>query len=230
MQPPPPPEEDKSVPNLKGNVNTWSDRELQDKHQQALEEKEAPKQGFPLFPIILIFITAGLIFWGGVYLAHNSARFDGMAYDPKPPSSEVVELSPEELLAKTISRGEKVFARNCTQCHQANGQGVAGVFPPIANSSWVRGNPERPIAIVIGGLAGKITVLGKEYNNVMAGLGQLSDKDIAAVLTYIRKNEAWGHNETEVTPQEVAKVRAEWGTRTTSWDAAELLERYPLGL
>ena len=208
--------------------NTWPDDTLQAAHEKALKEKPMPKEGFSPLPIILIFLTAGLLFWAGVYIAHNSGHFDPLVYDPNPPERVERELTPEELLNATLAKGARVYRNNCQQCHQAEGQGVPGVYPPLAESSWVRGDPNRGAAIVIGGLSGPIEVLGKKYNNAMASLAQLSDKDIAAVLTYIRMKESWGHQEAAITPEEVAEVRRQWGSRTGPWSVEELLSKYPL--
>ena len=206
----------------------WTDDALQKAHERALKEKPALREGFPLVPIFLIFIAAGLLFWAGIYIAHNTGRFDPLAYDPHPPKKEVRELSPEERLQSTLAKGSRLYKKNCQQCHQAQGQGIPGVYPPLAGSPWVLGNPERAAAIVIGGLVGRINVLGKEYNNAMASLSQLSDKDIAAVLTYIRMNESWNLRDTAVSPEQVAAVRRQWGNRSTSWTVEEILAKYPL--
>ncbi len=114
----------------------------------------------------------------------------------------------------------RIFRVRCSVCHQMNGQGVAS-FPPLAGSSWVQGNEKRPIRIVLHGLQGKIRVDGKEYNGVMPGLGkQLSDEEIAAVLTYVRSS--WGNQAPAVTAESVRAVREAEGARSSLWTEAEL--------
>ena len=114
----------------------------------------------------------------------------------------------------------------CFTCHQPNGQGLAGQFPPLAGSDWVLGNKERLIKISIHGLMGEIEVNGVKYNNVMAppGIppGSLTDQQIADVLTYIRND--WGNSASAVSPQEVATVRSTVKDRgpMQMWTAAEL--------
>src|SRR5690606_29517374 len=101
--------------------------------------------------------------------------------------------------------GEQVYAV-CAACHQQNGQGMAGSWPPLVGSEWLLNNPEVPIRIVLHGLEGPITVKGQAYDNIMqAWADQLNDEQIAAVLTYARSS--WGNNAPAVTAEQVAAVR-----------------------
>jgi cbb3-type cytochrome c oxidase subunit III len=87
----------------------------------------------------------------------------------------------------TNANGAKVFAANCASCHGAQGQGTPGAFPPLANNPVVTGDPQKVIGILTAGLHGQISVGGMSYNGQMpAWKGQLSNKDIADVITYIR--------------------------------------------
>lgn len=118
--------------------------------------------------------------------------------------------------------GAQVFA-TCATCHQANGAGMANVYPPLAGSELLNGNPAIPIRIVLNGLQGPVTVKGQQYNSVMPGWGaQFSDAQIAAVLTYERSS--FGNSSSPVTEQQVAAVRKATSSRTTAWTAAELEE------
>jgi mono/diheme cytochrome c family protein len=77
----------------------------------------------------------------------------------------------------------------CVACHQPTGQGLPMVFPPITNSEYVSGSPERLAAMILKGNIGPITVDGKLYNNMMPGQeALLTDEKIAAVMTYVRSN------------------------------------------
>jgi cytochrome c oxidase cbb3-type subunit 2 len=119
-------------------------------------------------------------------------------------------------LQDQIDHGKEVYMKAatgggmCFTCHQTNGEGIAGQFPPLAGSDWVLGNKERLIKISMYGLMGEIEVNGVKYNNVMAppGIppGSLTDEQIANVLTYIRND--WGNSASAVSPEEVATVRA----------------------
>ena len=56
----------------------------------------------------------------------------------------------------------------CQTCHQENGEGLPNLYPPLAGSEWLTGDAEIPIAIVLHGMQGEITVKGQKFNNVMA--------------------------------------------------------------
>ena len=124
--------------------------------------------------------------------------------------------------------GQKVYAKNCASCHQASGQGVPGAFPTLHGTQWVTGNERRVINILISGLVGEIEVLGDTYNGNMPAWGNiLSDNEIAGVVTYIRQNEEWGNQASEVTEEEVAAVRSEFGVLSQAWNGNDLLEQFP---
>jgi ubiquinol-cytochrome c reductase cytochrome b subunit len=87
----------------------------------------------------------------------------------------------------TTGPGASVFSENCASCHGAQGKGVPGTFPPLADNPVVTGDPDKVIGIVLGGLHGAITVGGQSYNGQMpAWKGTLTNKQIADVITYIR--------------------------------------------
>jgi len=102
-------------------------------------------------------------------------------------------------------RGKNVFTTNCVACHQANGEGIPAAFPPLAASDYLNADKARAIKTVIHGLTGEVTVNGLKFNSVMPAMA-LNDEDVANVLTYVHS--VWNNNGTEVTPQEVAEVRA----------------------
>src|SRR3546814_3441767 len=75
--------------------------------------------------------------------------------------------------------GEALFAGTCSTCHQANGQGLEGVFPPLANSDWIAADPKRLPAVILHGLSGHVQVNGVDYNSVMPPMSQLTDDEVA---------------------------------------------------
>jgi mono/diheme cytochrome c family protein len=106
-------------------------------------------------------------------------------------------------------------------CHQANGKGIPGTFPPLDGTEWVRAEKGRLIRIVLHGMMGPATVQGVRYNGAMPPWGTfLNDEEAAAVLTYVRT--AWSNRADAVTPQEVAAVRAATKDRKNPWTHAEL--------
>ena len=110
----------------------------------------------------------------------------------------------------------------CGGCHQGNGLGLPGQFPPLAGSEWVLGGTERLIRVVQHGLTGPVTVKGQAFNTpggMQAFGAAMSSTDLANVLTYIRNS--WGNEAPMVTKEMVDKVR-ETEKRAAQWTAAEL--------
>ena len=112
----------------------------------------------------------------------------------------------DDKLKKSMAAGQDVYAGICLACHMQNGEGIAGVFPPLAKSDYMMKDIDRNIKNLIEGLSGEITVNGSKYNQVMPASG-LDDQDIADVLNYVMNS--WGNQSDEfVTKQKVSKVRA----------------------
>ncbi|MBP1473207.1 nitrite reductase, copper-containing [Frateuria sp. MAH-13] len=113
-------------------------------------------------------------------------------------------LSKEE----QIAAGKQLFTGTCSVCHQANGEGLPGVFPPLAKSDYLsKQDKNHLISIPLHGLTGKITVNGKDYDSVMPPMSQLTDDEVANLLTYVLNS--WGNPGGQVSKEEVAKVRAQ---------------------
>ena len=109
-------------------------------------------------------------------------------------------------LAQQIKAGEALFSGTCSVCHQANGQGMEGVFPPLAGSDFLMHDLRRAVAIALNGLSGPVTVNGKAYTSVMPPMSQLNDDEIANILTFVTNS--WGNSGGKVTATEVREVRA----------------------
>lgn len=107
--------------------------------------------------------------------------------------------------AVSAAAGAKVYSANCSSCHQANGQGVPGAFPPLGGSAIATGDVTKLIHIVKYGLTGAVQVAGKTYNGQMPNWSpQLSDADIASVITYVRSS--WGNKASDITTSQVTAV------------------------
>ena len=99
-----------------------------------------------------------------------------------------------------------LFTMNCAACHQTAGQGVPGMYPPLAGSEWVTGD-ERVLAdILLHGVEGAITVGGVRYQGSMPAFWRLSDADLAAIATYVRSS--WNNRAPPVTADLFARQRA----------------------
>ncbi|MDH3645583.1 MAG: c-type cytochrome [Gammaproteobacteria bacterium] len=124
---------------------------------------------------------------------------------PQVHQAEVAQV--DQSKASRIERGEALYLRHCAACHQPTGQGLAGAFPPLANSDYLLADPERAVSIVIGGKTGEITVNGNTYNAVMPAMNYLSDQDVADVLTYTLN--AWGNDGGEIAFAQAAAARGD---------------------
>ena len=120
------------------------------------------------------------------------------------------------------SRGRDLYLKNCFACHQMRGQGIPGVFPPLAGSDYLLADIDRAIRIVCEGLNGEITVNARRYAGVMPP-AILQDEEVASVLNYVLRN--WGNAGPEVTSEQVKKVRAT--TAYPTFEALQQANRYP---
>ncbi len=125
----------------------------------------------------------------------------GVIQDMGEPAPQVI---PAKNIEERIARGKRIYETSCFACHQADGNGLAGAFPPLAKSDYLN-DKKKTISAVIHGLEGPIKVNGKDYNSVMPAQ-VLSDEEVANVLSYVYAS--WGNKKTNVTPAEVKSVRA----------------------
>lgn len=105
-----------------------------------------------------------------------------------------------------IKAGALLYSGTCSVCHQPDGVGMPNVFPPLAGSDYLMANKLRSVEIVLNGLTGPLTVSGAQFNSVMPPMSQLTDDEVANILTYVRNS--WGNQGEAVTKEEVAKLRA----------------------
>lgn len=104
-----------------------------------------------------------------------------------------------------VAAGKALFQGTCSACHQANGEGLGDVFPPLAKSDYLNADKRRAIDHVLNGLSGPVTVNGKTFNGVMPPMSHLPDDDIANILTYVLNS--WGNGGGQVTAADVTQVR-----------------------
>jgi len=104
-----------------------------------------------------------------------------------------------------IETGKELYQKYCLTCHQADGGGVPFTFPSLIKSSWVSGDKTRLIKVLVNGLEGDITVGEDTFSGVMPKLNNLTDVQIATVLTWLRKN--FENNAEAINPGEVKMLR-----------------------
>jgi mono/diheme cytochrome c family protein/glucose/arabinose dehydrogenase len=127
--------------------------------------------------------------------------------------------------------GHEVYFRDahCATCHQPDGKGLDPAFPPLTNSPWVAGDPERLIKLTLHGLMGPFELNGKKYDGNVPMTpfgGMLNDSETAAVLTYIRNR--FDNQAPPIKPEQVAKVRAATKERKMFYLTEELLKEHPM--
>jgi len=127
--------------------------------------------------------------------------------EPSKPKTGAVTHAPVSGLNAVMDRGKTVYLLQCLACHQADGGGVSHLNAPLAGATAVVGKDKaRLINIVLKGLNDHKEIDGETYSNNMAPHPELTDLQIADVLTYVRNN--WGNKATAVTPAEVKMVRS----------------------
>jgi nitrite reductase (NO-forming)/hydroxylamine reductase len=108
--------------------------------------------------------------------------------------------------AAQVESGKKVYEVACMACHQADGKGLPGAFPPLAGSDYLLGNKDRAVGVVVNGLQGEVVVNNVKFNSVMPAMTQLSDQEIADALTYALNS--WGNSGGAIAASQVAAERA----------------------
>lgn len=152
--------------------------------------------------------------------------------------AEVIEENPAPTPPNHLSnleqslflKGHEIYYRDghCATCHQADGNGLpAAGFPPLAKTSWAQGSEDRLVKLTLHGLMGPIEVNGVKYPGQVPMTpfgGMLNDEELASVLTFVRNH--FGNQASAITPEKVAQVRKETGSRGF-YSPEELLKQHP---
>jgi mono/diheme cytochrome c family protein len=201
-----------------------SDESLLSAHEQELATKPDDGGHYRMAPLVLLFVFSGLIFYAGTYLNHYSGSYDAAIFNENAHPQSATPAAPK---LDPIVLGKRQYEQVCATCHQATGQGVEGIYPPLAGAEWVVGSPDRLIRIVVHGLKGPLTVKDKQYGAAaMPAFGKVpgsgynwGNDRIAAVLSYIRQE--WGNQAPPITTEQVAAVLTADPTRK-EWTQEEL--------
>jgi len=130
-----------------------------------------------------------------------------------PPGVSLTVNASRPAIGESADEGARVYSSVCVTCHQADGRGLPNVFPPLAGSDYLMSDKDRSIRILLNGLKGPITVNGKAFNSEMPK-PNLTDEQIASVLTYVRGN--FENQGDAVTVADVVRVRAGAGSAPES--------------
>ena len=188
--------------------------------RQERREKADPYELETPIPLAMLMLTAAMVVFGMFYIL--STTLDGRPELGDGRTLEDLVAKPAGAQKSAAADGAAIFAARCAACHQASGQGVPGVFPPLAGSEWVNGDDARLAKIVLHGVQGRITVRGATYDGAMPAFReQLDDAAIAAVTSYVRAQ--WDNGGAPVAADTVASARAATASREAPWNGeAEL--------
>ncbi|WP_375446049.1 PVC-type heme-binding CxxCH protein [uncultured Fibrella sp.] len=164
--------------------------------------------------------------------AHETAvaHLNGVNVNKKKDNVVASKLKGDELAL--FNTGREIYNREgyCSTCHQPDGRGLdASGFPPLIGTKWVSGNEERLIKIALKGVMGPIEVNGKTYPGQVPMTpfgGLLKDREIAAVLTYVRNS--FGNEAPAITPEQVKKVRAATASKVDFYSPTQLVKEHPM--
>ncbi|HEX9650074.1 MAG TPA: cytochrome c [Cyclobacteriaceae bacterium] len=130
--------------------------------------------------LVISFVASGILFINSIFVVQESS------------------------FEESIKRGEIIYKKDCITCHMENGEGIPGVFPPLAKSDFLLEHLDKSISAIINGLSGEISVNGQIYFGQMEPV-KLTDQEIADVLNYSRNS--WGNKANEIKAEEVAAQR-----------------------
>jgi len=188
----------------------------EDQLSPSLEDESLPPEGRGKVPAWVWIVIAGVLTFSLVYLGRYVDDFGPYPWLHQP------DLAAGQAGADDADvDGAQIYAFRCAACHQAEGTGVVGAFPPLVGSELVNGEPGVVTRIVMNGLSGPVVIGGVEYNGFMPAWDRrLSDAEIAAVVTYIRSS--WSNQASAVTARQVAALRELLGGRNQPWTVPEL--------
>lgn len=108
-------------------------------------------------------------------------------------------------LAVSMANGKAIYINHCLTCHQADGGGVPNMNPPLIKTSYITGSHAQLIKVLLNGFSENVDIDGESYSNVMPAHDFLKDREIADVLTYVRKS--FGNKSSAITEAQVKAVR-----------------------
>ena len=182
------------------------------------EHADPYEQGNPV-PKVVMGLVLALVVWGVSYIFVQHANGDVSLGDQRDPAALAGGAAPAG-----AASGAQVFAARCQACHQATGKGLPGVFPPLAGSPLVTGDPAVTVQIVLHGLTGPVEVLGATYNGAMPAFAeQLGDDELAAVLSYVRSQ--WSNTALPIAAAAVAEGRKRSASRNEPWHGTVEIEK-----
>lgn len=172
----------------------WNKSET--RRQAQHREEEDPSELDRPIPIIVALITLAVVLSGVAYIL-LSEPFGQLDMGDRRTLADL--RAPAAGAPGAVADGKQVFSVNCAACHQATGKGLPGVFPPLDGSEWVVGDERTLVNILLHGVSGEITVMGKPYKGAMPSFKQLGNNELAAVASYVRAE--WSNKAGAIKPE-----------------------------
>jgi mono/diheme cytochrome c family protein len=174
---------------------------------QQREQVDPTERSQPI-PLLAALVTVSVLLFGVGYIVFSDSPGAPTLGDRR----TLADLSADTAKPAGAADGKQLYAAQCVACHQASGQGLAGVFPPLDGSEWVVGDERIVANILLHGIAGEITVAGTAYKGNMPPFKQLGDAELAAVASHVRGT--WSNKAPPIKPELIAQERKA-STRTT---------------
>ncbi len=183
-------------------------------------EHADPHEQYNPVPRVVLALVAALVVWAIAYIVMQQPNGTAALGDRRLPATLAEGAAPP---AGAVD-ARQLYTAQCQACHQANGQGLPGVFPPLAGSEWVKGDAVLLTQIVLHGMNGPIEVMGATYQGSMPAFGaQLGSPEIAALLSFIRSE--WGNGGGAVDAEAVDAARQAFAERSKPWQGAQELQQ-----
>lgn len=173
------------------------------------QQRELPEpwEGNRPVPWLVLGLIAVLFVWALSYIWFTHQQAPAAWGDRRSAADFPVASATSNKTGATTADGGKLYAANCVACHQATGAGLPGVFPPLADSEWVLGEPTVLVQILLHGISGELTVGSATYNGMMPAFGStFNDVELAALASHIRSS--FGNTAEPVSADLVKEQRA----------------------
>lgn len=194
-----------------------------EKHLAQERENAEPEERMRPMPLAAAAVVLVMVLFGVVYLLMADPIGNARLGDHR----TVADLSgPAPAAPGAAVDGKALFAAHCAACHQATGKGLSGVFPPLDGSEWVQGDARVLANILLHGIDGEIEVAGVTYKGAMPAFQQLSDAELAGVISYVRGT--WS-NKAEPIKAEVFEHERKTSTRTKPFEGGAALKALAAG-
>ncbi len=186
-------------------------------HTAQQREHAEPTESLRPVPLVVVLVTLAVVIFGAGYILFSEPFGASELGDQR----TLADLRPAVAQSGQSVDGKQLFNAQCVTCHQAGGQGLPGVFPPLDGSEWVSGDERIVANILLYGINGELAVAGTTYKGMMPAFGHLGNEELAAVASYVRS--AWSNKGEPLKAELFAQERSA-NPRTTPFASGAELE------